>query len=46
MTVPFKVHDLENIADTELIFTTVEFLDCANPPLPLPIEAAVRSQVA
>jgi quercetin dioxygenase-like cupin family protein len=31
----FKVHDLENIGDTELIFTTVEFLDSANPPLPL-----------
>jgi len=31
----FKVHDLENIGDTELIFTTVEFLDSANQPLPL-----------
>jgi quercetin dioxygenase-like cupin family protein len=27
------IHDLENIGDTELIFTTVEFLDSANPPL-------------
>jgi hypothetical protein len=42
----FKVHDLENIGDTELIFTTVGFLDSANPPLPLPAEAAVRPQVA
>ena len=42
----FKVHDLENIGDTEVIFTTVEFLDSPNPPLPLPDEAAVRSQVA
>jgi quercetin dioxygenase-like cupin family protein len=32
----FKVHDLENIGDTELVFTTVEFLDSANEPLPLP----------
>lgn len=32
----FKVHDLENIGTTELIFTTVEFLDSANAPLPIP----------
>jgi quercetin dioxygenase-like cupin family protein len=32
----YKVHDLENIGDTELVFTTVEFLDSANEPLPLP----------
>ncbi|WP_431280910.1 hypothetical protein ACQW02_15990 [Humitalea sp. 24SJ18S-53] len=32
----FKFHDLDNIGDTELIFTTVEFLDSANAPLPLP----------
>jgi hypothetical protein len=31
----FKVHDLENIGDTELVFTTVELLDSANAPLPL-----------
>lgn len=35
-------HDLANIGDTELIFTTVEFLDSANPPLDLP--AKVRAQ--
>jgi hypothetical protein len=29
------MHDLENIGDTELAFTTVEFLDSANPPLTL-----------
>jgi hypothetical protein len=40
----FKVHDLENIGDTELIFTTVEFLDSANPPFPLLAETAVRPQ--
>jgi quercetin dioxygenase-like cupin family protein len=32
----FKVHDLENIGERELIFTTVEFLDSANEPLPIP----------
>jgi len=42
----FKVHDLENIGDTELIFTTVEFLDSANPPLPLSTQAAIEPQPA
>ena len=32
----FKVHDLENIGDTELVFMTVEFLDSPNAPLPVP----------
>jgi len=32
----FKVHDLENIGGSELIFTTVEFLDSANKPLEIP----------
>jgi len=32
----YKVHDLENIGDTELVFTTVEFLDSANKHLPIP----------
>ena len=39
-----KVHDLENIGDRELIYTTVEFLDSANRPLPIP--DAVRQQAA
>jgi uncharacterized cupin superfamily protein len=29
------IHDLENRGDAELIFTTVEYLDSANDPLPL-----------
>jgi beta-alanine degradation protein BauB len=29
----FMIHDLENIGDTELVFTTVEFLDSPNAPL-------------
>ena len=28
----FMIHDLENIGDTELLFTTVEFLDSPNVP--------------
>jgi len=32
----YKVHDLENIGDKELVFMTVEFLNSANKPLPLP----------
>ncbi|WP_232629950.1 hypothetical protein [Methylobacterium sp. Leaf118] len=31
----FMIHDLENIGETELTFTTVEFLDSANLPLPV-----------
>jgi len=32
----YKVHDLENIGDADMIFMTVEFLDSANRPLPVP----------
>ena len=31
-----KVHDLENLGDREMIFNTIEFLDSANTPLPVP----------
>lgn len=31
----YLLHDLENIGTAELIFTTVEFLDSANPPIEL-----------
>jgi len=27
----YLLHDLENVGDTELVFSTVEFLDSANP---------------
>ena len=43
----FMVHDLENIGDTELLFTTVEFLESPNAPLELRSRtscAAVRDQ--
>ncbi len=32
----FKVHDLENIGDADLVFSTVEFLEGANKPLAIP----------
>jgi len=40
----YKVHDLENIGDKELVFMTVEFLNSANKPLTLP--QAVRDAAA
>jgi hypothetical protein len=30
------IHDLTNTGTSDLLFTTVEFLDSPNPPLPLP----------
>jgi hypothetical protein len=32
----YKIHDLENTGRADLVFTTVEFLQSANTPLPLP----------
>ena len=32
----YMVHSVENIGDTELVFTTVEFLDSPNAALPVP----------
>jgi hypothetical protein len=32
----YKVHDLENLGDKEMIFNTIEFLDSPNTPLPIP----------
>ncbi len=40
----FKVHDLENLSDKDMIFMTVEFKDSANKPMPLP--AHVRPSAA
>jgi mannose-6-phosphate isomerase-like protein (cupin superfamily) len=39
-----KIHDLENTGKTELMFTTVEFLDSANKPLSVP--DTVRTKAA
>ena len=38
----FKVHDLQNTGDREIVFMTVEFKDSANKPMALP--AGVRPQ--
>ena len=38
----YMVHSVENIGDTDLLFTTVEFLDSGNPPLPIPDEMRLR----
>jgi len=32
----YKVHDLENLGDKEMVFMTVEFLNSANKPLAIP----------
>jgi len=40
----FKVHDLENLGDREMVFMTVEFKDSANKPIQLP--AGVKPQAA
>jgi beta-alanine degradation protein BauB len=32
----YKVHDLENLGDQDMIFNTIEFLDSPNPPLAVP----------
>jgi quercetin dioxygenase-like cupin family protein len=39
----FKVHDLENIGDKEMVFMTVEFLSSANKPLPLPEHVRLKA---
>jgi hypothetical protein len=40
----YLLHSVENIGDTELLFTTVEFKQSANAPLPIP--DGVRLQAA
>lgn len=40
----FKVHDLENLSDREMVFMTVEFKDSANKPMALP--PGLRPQAA
>jgi beta-alanine degradation protein BauB len=39
----YKVHDLENIGDKDLVFMTVEFLDSANKPLAIPQAARLSA---
>ena len=42
----FKVHDLENLGDREMVFNTIEFLDSANAPLPVPDTVRLVAPVA
>jgi hypothetical protein len=37
------VHDLQNIGDSEMVFMTVEFLNSANKPLPLPEHVRLKA---
>ena len=39
-------HAVENIGDTDLLFTTVEFLQGANPPLPIPDHMRLKPAAA
>ena len=39
----YKVHDLENLGDAEMIFNTIEFLDSANKPMPIPDEVRLKA---
>jgi hypothetical protein len=34
----YLLHSVENVGATDLLFTTVEFKDSANEPLPLPAD--------
>jgi mannose-6-phosphate isomerase-like protein (cupin superfamily) len=38
----FKIHDLENTGDIDLVFVTVEFLDSGNAPLEIPASVRMR----
>jgi hypothetical protein len=38
----FMIHDLENIGSTDLLFTTVEFLESRNRPLPIDDAAELK----
>jgi quercetin dioxygenase-like cupin family protein len=42
----FKVHDLENLSDREMVFMTVEFKDSANKPMTLPEACAPACRLA
>lgn len=39
----YMYHDLENVGDTELVFTTVEFLESANTPIKVPDDVRADS---
>jgi len=37
------LHSVENVGETDLLFTTVEFKDSANAPLPIPDEIRLKA---
>jgi quercetin dioxygenase-like cupin family protein len=39
----YKVHDLENLGDKEMVFMTIEFLNSANKPLAIPDTVRMKS---
>lgn len=39
----YMVHSIENIGDTDLLFTTVEFKQSANQPLPIPDSVKLKA---
>ena len=39
----YKVHDLENLGDKEMIFNTIEFFDSVNKPLPIPDSVRLKA---
>ena len=39
----YMLHSVENIGDSDLLFTTVEFLDGTNEPLPIPDEMRLKA---
>jgi quercetin dioxygenase-like cupin family protein len=39
----YKVHDLENLGDKEMVFMTIEFKNSANKPMPLPEQLKLAS---
>jgi len=42
----YLVHSVENIGDTDLLFTTVEFKQSANDPLPVPDSVRLAAPAA
>jgi quercetin dioxygenase-like cupin family protein len=42
----YKVHDLQNLGDSEIVFMTVEFMNSANKPLPIPDAVRISAVAA
>jgi hypothetical protein len=39
----YLLHSVENVGKTDLLFTTVEFLNSPNPPLPVPDSVRLKA---